>query len=495
MQTANTQISDIDRTKIYKVFISYCWTSQEHEEWVYHLAEKLINSGVDVKLDKWDLKQGQDKYAFMESMVNDEEINKVLVICDKGYKEKADKREGGVGTETQIITAELYNKVEETKFIPIIAEQGEHFDSYMPIFIKTRIGIDLSNEEIYEDGFEKLLRVIYERPKHRKPVLGTAPSYLFEDEISTFKTRNIVATFKNNVFKNPKQAIAIADDFFRDFIEIFASFNIVYSELTEPYDEIIYNKLHDMKNLRDDYISFLDEWLKNYEIFNIDKIIQLLEELYVYTEFQGNGQYSRAQMDHFKFFIWEIFLYTIALLLKKDCYKDVNILLNTKYFFNLKFNSKENYDFTSFRFGKIESLEARSRRLKMNRLSHTAEVLCERATYNNRNYVEQLTEVDLLLYYYSILKNVSYYWFPVTYIYAVSPGGNGLKINTLKRLVSKRHFEKVKALFNVDTPKELIDLFNTFNNEKYANIGYDRAFVSVPVLSYHILPDSIATSI
>ena len=139
MQVANTQF---DRTKIYKVFISYCWTSAEHENWVYDLAEKLLHSGIDVKLDKWDLKQGQDKYAFMESMVNDEEINKVLVICDKGYKEKADKREGGVGTETQIITAELYSKVEETKFIPIIAECGERFDSYMPTFIKTRIGID-----------------------------------------------------------------------------------------------------------------------------------------------------------------------------------------------------------------------------------------------------------------------------------------------------------------------------------------------------------------
>ena len=75
-----------DKTKTYKVFISYCWTSEKHENWVYELATKLMHSGIDVAFDKWSLKEGQDKYAFMESMVNDLSVDKVLVICDKGYK-------------------------------------------------------------------------------------------------------------------------------------------------------------------------------------------------------------------------------------------------------------------------------------------------------------------------------------------------------------------------------------------------------------------------
>jgi hypothetical protein len=76
--------------KVYSVFISYCWTSPEHEKWVHDLALRLMETdGIDVKLDKWDLKPGQDKFAFMESMVNDNSIDKVLIICDKGYKEKA----------------------------------------------------------------------------------------------------------------------------------------------------------------------------------------------------------------------------------------------------------------------------------------------------------------------------------------------------------------------------------------------------------------------
>jgi hypothetical protein len=61
----------------------------------------------------------------------------VLVICDKGYAEKANERRGGVGTETQIISAEVYSRANQEKFIPIIAERGENGESYFPTFMKT----------------------------------------------------------------------------------------------------------------------------------------------------------------------------------------------------------------------------------------------------------------------------------------------------------------------------------------------------------------------
>lgn len=36
----------------------------------------------------------------MEQLVNDPEIDRVLIICDKVYVEKANSRSGGVGDET-----------------------------------------------------------------------------------------------------------------------------------------------------------------------------------------------------------------------------------------------------------------------------------------------------------------------------------------------------------------------------------------------------------
>ncbi len=38
-----------------KAFISYCWSSPQHEQWVINLATELRQAGVDIILDKWDL--------------------------------------------------------------------------------------------------------------------------------------------------------------------------------------------------------------------------------------------------------------------------------------------------------------------------------------------------------------------------------------------------------------------------------------------------------
>jgi SEFIR domain len=43
-----------------KTFISYSWTSKDHERWVLDLATALRDNGVDVILDKWDLREGHD---------------------------------------------------------------------------------------------------------------------------------------------------------------------------------------------------------------------------------------------------------------------------------------------------------------------------------------------------------------------------------------------------------------------------------------------------
>ena len=80
------EVSKMQQDKIPKIFISYSWSS---DNFTLPLAERLVSHGVDVVLDKWDLKEGQDKYAFMEQCVNDPQIDKVLIICDRSYTEKA----------------------------------------------------------------------------------------------------------------------------------------------------------------------------------------------------------------------------------------------------------------------------------------------------------------------------------------------------------------------------------------------------------------------
>ena len=157
-----------------KIFISYSWKPLSNKLIVIELAERLTNDGIHVILDDWDLKEGQDKYHFMEQMVNDKTVNKVLLICNKEYAQKANNKQGGVGIESLILSDEIYNQVEQTKFIPVVMEY-ENDKPCLPTFVKSRIYIDLSTEEFYEDNYEKLIRNIYNKPISKRPPIGKMP--------------------------------------------------------------------------------------------------------------------------------------------------------------------------------------------------------------------------------------------------------------------------------------------------------------------------------
>ncbi len=165
-----------------KAFISYSWSSPGHCDLVRYYAERLVNDGVDTLLDQWDLSEGQDKYAFMEKMVTDPAVSRVIIFSDQTYAQKADKREAGVGTESQIISKEVYEKVDQKKFIPVVCQRGEDGEPCLPAFLKSRIWIDFSTPESVNENWEKLLRALYGKPIHEKPSLGKPPSYLVSEE-------------------------------------------------------------------------------------------------------------------------------------------------------------------------------------------------------------------------------------------------------------------------------------------------------------------------
>lgn len=160
-----------------KVFISYSWTSEKYKAIVLQLAEALVQESVDVILDRWDLHAGHDRFAFMEQSIK--MADKVLVLCDKKYTEKANAREGGVGTETEIITPDVYENHAQEKFIPVIMEDFK----CVPTYLKSRMGIDFRDGH-REQGFDELLHIIYNKPMHVKPPLGKPPSWLNESKVS-----------------------------------------------------------------------------------------------------------------------------------------------------------------------------------------------------------------------------------------------------------------------------------------------------------------------
>lgn len=160
-----------------KVFISYSWSSEAHKQWVLELAEKLVaKSGVEVILDRWHGVVGHDRFQFMEESIR--VADKVLVICDKTYCEKANGRHGGVGTETIIITPDVYKDTKQEKFIPISLEEGNG-EYLLPDFFKSRFALSMKLGDL-DKSYKELERLIWEEPLLTPPPRGKKPDFKAE---------------------------------------------------------------------------------------------------------------------------------------------------------------------------------------------------------------------------------------------------------------------------------------------------------------------------
>jgi hypothetical protein len=155
-----------------RVFISYSWDSELHKAWVLELAKLLKSHGIDIILDRWHLRPGFDRTYFMEQAVAQSDY--VVIICTENYAVKANSRTGGVGYESLIITAEVARQALTDKFIPVL-RQGT-FDKSLPLYLGSRIGVDLQGDPYNDDNYEELLRQLHGEPIVAPPI-GKKPDF------------------------------------------------------------------------------------------------------------------------------------------------------------------------------------------------------------------------------------------------------------------------------------------------------------------------------
>lgn len=153
------------------VFISYSHDSDSHKKWVLQLAKRLRLNGVNVLLDRWVLKLGQDLAAFMEQGLS--QSNRVVSICSETYVSKANDGQGGVGYEKQIITAELLSNLNADWVIPVIRNNTE--PKKLPKFLHGRLYISFEDDNLYESKYEELLRELLNEPILPTPSIGKNP--------------------------------------------------------------------------------------------------------------------------------------------------------------------------------------------------------------------------------------------------------------------------------------------------------------------------------
>ena len=316
-----------------KVFISYSWTNQQHQDRVREWTDRLLSDGVDVILDIYDLQEGQDKNAFMEKMVTDPNVTHVLIFSDKGYAEKADARKQGVGTESQIISQEVYEQVGQTKFIPVVCEFKDDGTPYLPIFLRSRFWIDFSSFEAVNSNWEQLIRLLYGKPLYKKPKIGKPPDYLSDPAAPLSPARTQYNLLRQAILDAKPGVPRYRETFLNACIE-YADESRVREQLDEEnLGEKVLEDCGKLIPVRDCIVDWvlLEAKVAPSEDFS-QALIDFLEKL---RELKARpvdlNPYNKDWLETHGLFVFETFLYIIAALLKARAFKDLNNVFTSHY--------------------------------------------------------------------------------------------------------------------------------------------------------------------
>jgi len=449
-----------------KLFISYSWSSPEHEEWVIDLATELRESGVDVILDKWDLKEGHDAHAFMEKMVTDPDIKKVAIICDKAYSDKADGRSGGVGTETQIITPEVYNEQAQTKFVAVLKERDDRGMPYLPVYYRSRIYIDLSSDELHTTNFEQLLRWVYDKPLYVKPDLGQKPAFLSDSLTISLGSSAKFKRAVDAIRANKDYATGAMNEYFETVVHNLEKFRI--TEKTGEFDDQVVENIDLFIPYRNEVIELflvIAQYRDNRE--SMSQLHRFFESLipYMYPPEEVRS-YSNNDYDNFKFVIHELFIYCIACLLKYERFEFVKYMFEQHFFVsrNADYGRDSMVSFTIFRHH-LKSLELRNQRLELRRLSVRSDLLEQRSKSSGIPF-RLLMQADFIIFlrdcFDSLRENGRQNWWPETLLYVERYSG---AFEIFARCQSAGYLRSVGIVFGILEKKEFDPVLAGFNDK------------------------------
>lgn len=456
-----------------RVFISYAWGSEEYQSRVLAFAESLVRDGVDVVLDKWNLTEGNDTYAFMEQCVNDPSITNVLMLLDPVYAKKADAHVGGVGTETQIISPQVYQKTEQSKFVPIVFERDAEGGVCKPTYLQGRLHFDLSLPEKFDTEYQRLVKRLYGIEVYEKPELGSQPKWL-EKPIG----KSLLVPSRFDILKTTAtptahvgQLVGFLNDIQNGIIEYTMDPNV--TGIIERYAQ--------MRPLRDDYLQLL----KNYAYVenSVDVIATFLEDTHNRIEY-ADGAYNLKRL-----LVHELFIYTVSYFLKQKDYISAGKLLGKTYFDSLGRNAV--WSFNMFYCEDQENFSVAVRQ-RDDRRYHSG-----LAQYWTESIdTEVLTQADfvfgdIICYNVSVFGNLiqdGWYWFPITYVY--DNQHNSWIKPFAQKLASCEQATKSLPLFGYETISQLkaalSNVEKTRQENKLFDYRYPGAFASAPLLCDYI---------
>lgn len=385
-----------------RVFISYSWSSKP---WVLGFASKLQRDyGVEVVIDAWDLKPGDDLNAFMEREVSDSTIDKVLMVCDKQYMEKADARSGGAGTEAQILSPQLYSKNNPGKYIPVVNVVDEKQQPYLPVFLTSRLYVDFSDPTKEDTSFDSLINTIYDQTTIARPKLGPVPVKILNHEANNYPLMQAGMKIKSNI-ERPKLMASIFQNDFLEYMQEALEISRVEKDVTTN-DEMYKEVMKKLEEFNDNEVLF-KECVQLYLRSGESESPNLAEYFSNINEQIHTISENNRSQDPARFILTEQFLIVVGELIKQRQWDNLKYLLSVNY----KMGNGRRADFTFLRNPPLSIYDYNEKHT--GKLSITGNMLMER----NEHIFNQIWCADVLLFYISRLRNKDssnfLSWYPI----------------------------------------------------------------------------------
>ncbi|QDV23448.1 SEFIR domain-containing protein [Aureliella helgolandensis] len=459
-----------------KCFMSYSWTTKQHATRVLELSTDLVENGVDVVLDKWDLREGHDANHFMETMVSDEAIRKVILVCDHEYVRKANERTGGVGTETQIISPEVYRKSRQDKFVAVVFEKNPEGKPFLPAYYSSRIYIDLSTPTSHAENFEQLMRWIFDKPLYKKPQLGKMPEYLKEDAIAlgttskarraTESVRGALANWRGHV---AEYFSAVSENLERFRLDADDCNRLEQSANTDRTSKNVETFLP----YRNEAIGLISTMAMHLEDGQSSELLhRFFEDLLPFLDSsQTVASHLDTDFDNYRFIVHELFLYTIAILLGRQRFTDVCTLLQTQYYVpNLRVDSWNGMVSFEYMYQPI-GFVAKAVENHLASSLHPHSDLLEKRSHESAVEFPKLMQADFVLYLRGELDRLPENrhwprWYPVTLDGSSTTAGN-MVFEVFARSQSTRYFNQILKILGIQSKEELDALMHRYAERSF----------------------------
>lgn len=235
-------------------------------------------------------------------------------------------------------------------------------------------------------------------------------------------------------------------------------------EFEGEIDDAIVETLEAFLPMRNQCIRFLVAAARyNPDVRWIVAVHRFIERLFHYTN-PPPGQRKRIEydLDNFSFILHEIFLYTIAILLKFDRLEQATYMLANKYYViqGMDHGFLSAFDDIHKHMG---SLVQRNERLGLGLEALRATMLRERCA-GTEVTLNDLMQADFTIFLRAELRNYPEYsrWWPELLMFLREVGGS---FEMYVRAGSKSYFDQVKMVVGISEAKDLQQLIDAYKDE------------------------------